>query len=135
MRVRRICEVEEASGKKPVSLWLSAEMDKKELAKFHVRLTRIEADETLPEEWLKPYVSLKMTELKFDLRRRAFRILCKERGREVIMLAADAKKGRIDPTIEAQAEARWKEIEKERAHVRSYPLPGRPSDDVERLRR
>jgi hypothetical protein len=130
MRFRLICEVEEASGKKPVSKWLAKNMTTKEMAKLEVRFGRIETDETLPEEWLKSYVSLKLTELKIDIKRRAIRILCWERGPEVIMLAADAKQGQIDETIETQAAARKQAIEEGKANVRSYPLPGRPSDDV-----
>lgn len=131
MRFRHICEVEEASGRKPVSKWLGKHMNRKEMATLHVRFGRIETDEVLPEEWLKAYVSLKLTELKLDIKRRAIRILCWERGKEVIMLAPDAKQGQIDSTVEAQAIARRKAIEEGTAHVRSYPLPGRPSDDVE----
>jgi hypothetical protein len=105
-------------------------MDPRERAKFHVRLNRIEVDEVLPEEWLKPYLSLKMWELKFDCRRRAFRILCEKRNEKVIMLAPDAKDGQIDRTVEAQAVARRKAMKEGKMHVRKYSLPGRPSDNV-----
>jgi hypothetical protein len=135
VRFRHICEVEEASGKKPVSKWLWKNMDRRELARLHVRFGRIETDQVLPEEWLKPYVSLKLTELKLDIRNRAIRILCWERGTEVILLAPDAKKGQIDGTVEAQAVERRTAIQEGRANVRSYPLPGRPSDDLESVGR
>jgi hypothetical protein len=44
-----------------------------EMGKFHSRLLKIELNEVIPDDWLKPYNSLKMTELKCDIRRRADR--------------------------------------------------------------
>lgn len=131
MGFRHICEVEEASGKKPVSKWLAKHMGKRAEGRFNARLLRMETNAEIPDEWLKPYVSLGLWELKFDYFRVAYRILCDQRGKEVIMLAPDTKKGKINPTVEAQAKARSEAIKKETAYVRSYPVPGRTSDDLE----
>jgi hypothetical protein len=131
MRFRLICEVVESSGEAPVSKWLGQNMNPSERAKLHVRFNRIEKDQLLPKEWLKPYKSLKMIELKYDLMQRAFRFLCHERGRQVILCGAEAKKGQISGTVENQASSRRDAIKKEEIGVRAYYLAERPSVDLD----
>ena len=120
-----IREVVEKSGVAPVSKWLDKHMDAKERAKFHVRLNRLERDDTINPSWLAPYVSLSMWEIRFDQGGKAYRVLCERIGDAVIMLLSPSKNGQITSQEEDRAKGRRTAIFSGEASVRDYPLPER----------
>lgn len=117
-----------------MSKWLSKNMDAKCLARFHVRLNRIEKDETIPTDWLKPYTSLSMQEIRFDYGGSAFRFLCEQTGSNLVVLLATTKDCQITDQEEARAVRLRKSIIQGAASVRDYPLPGRLSDNLASFR-
>lgn len=136
MRFRVICEYVEAGGKRPVSKWLDKNMTVRVRAKLHARFNQIEGNETVNGSWLKPYVSLKMWEIVFNHDGVAFRFLCERIDNNVIMVLATSKNDQITKEEEARAVARRDAIKKfGDACVRVYPLPERPSEDLDSVRR
>lgn len=135
MVFRLICEIEEAEGKCPVSKWLDSNMTQRERAKLHTRFNRIESDEAVNPNWLKPYTSLRMWEIRFDHGGKAFRFLCEVTDDNVIMVLATTKNGKITKQEETRAVARRAAIKNGVAGVRIYPLPERASADLGPVRR
>ena len=132
MRFRFICEYVEDGEKRPVSKWLDKNMTVKVRAKLHARFNQIEGNETENGSWLKPYVSLKMWEIVFNQDGVAYRFLCERIKTNVIMVLATSKNGQITKEEEARAVARRAAIKEfGDACVRVYPLPERPSEDLD----
>jgi putative component of toxin-antitoxin plasmid stabilization module len=106
-------------------------MDASTRGRFEAKLDRIEADETINPNWLKPYTGLSMWEIRFDHGGRAFRVLCEKRDKEFVMLLATAKDEQISDEEESRACRLRDKLNKGEASVREYPLAGRPSRDME----
>ena len=125
MSVREIWEIELSTGKLPVSKWIGRHLSGREKTKLDVRFWNIESEPTVSKEWLRPYVSLKMVEIRFSPGGRAIRFLCHEQGNHLILLEATQKDGDIDIEVEKRAVKFRSFLLKEEIGVRRYPLPQR----------
>lgn len=123
MRARQIYEVVEKGGRRPVSKWINDNLDAKARAKLESRFNRIEVDQTINPNWLKPYVSLQMWELRFSDNGREIRFLCEKTDKETyVMLVAATKKTKLTKQEEDRACRLRDLIKKGTASVSSYPL-------------
>jgi hypothetical protein len=130
-RYRIIREVLDDSGKGVVSDWIAKELTNADKAAIDSRFNQIEINETRNPNWIKPYVSLKMSEIRLKSGGKALRFLCIEDGTDAVLVVGCVKRGQISRTDENRARARRELYLKRHLNVRDYPLPQRPPDDVE----
>jgi putative component of toxin-antitoxin plasmid stabilization module len=124
-RFRIIREIVDSDGAGFISKWMEDELTAQERAKIEVRFNQIEANQTENRNWLKPYVSLKLWEVRIEIGNKAIRFLCHRVSDEVILLLGCIKKGNIKGAEEQRATDRKDAVEKGELSVRDYPLPQR----------
>jgi hypothetical protein len=130
-RYRIIREVLDDKGKGVVSSWIAKELTNGDKAQIESRFNQIEINETRNPNWIKPYVSLRMSEIRVQSGGKALRFLCVEDNSDVVLVVGCVKRGQISGTDESRASARRDSYLKGNLNVRDYPLPQRPPDDVE----
>lgn len=125
-RFRLIKEVLDEDGNGIVSDWIEKELSAAERARIDIRFNQIEANETENRNWLKPYVSLALWEIRVEAGNKAIRFLCHRLESDVILLIGCVKREQIKKAEEERAAERKAAFEKGILNVRDYPLPQRP---------
>jgi phage-related protein len=104
-----------------VSGWVRRNLNPAERARFYSRINQIRNSSTDNPQWIKPYKSLRMYEVRVQPSGRIVRVLSDQLGDALVMLHPVIKKGKISGADEKMASDLRDALRKGKLDVREFP--------------